>query len=287
MESRESPFRTSDNLGETCIGMMATPSLALLLCTVFCTSGARPSVRADRGLSIRPLNRLGARFRAMRRVRCRSSFLSPEEMAEVERLRQQMQQELGGGNEDLFQKAEKEERISEDDWQQLISERANEREANRKKMSYSSAPASMGSVRDIEQFQKIGRRRGINDGIPTASEDDILELLAAQQDASTEENQKLLIDVRDPDETASSMLAGAVNLPLGEIETALKLTSQEFEEKYGFPKIKNGDEIILYCQSGIRAGRSAMLLGRNGVGGVRIFEKNLISCKLERTYFDD
>ncbi len=58
-----------------------------------------------------------------------------------------------------------------------------------------------------------------------------------------------MIDVRNRTELNQyGQIEGSVNLPSHEIENALQLSENEFEEKYGFPKPKTDDrKIALSC----------------------------------------
>ncbi len=62
----------------------------------------------------------------------------------------------------------------------------------------------------------------------------------------------IILDVRDPDEAMHGMLAGAVNIPVNELETRIG----------ELPKDK---EIIPYCETGIRAGMAYDILEKNGL----------------------
>ena len=62
----------------------------------------------------------------------------------------------------------------------------------------------------------------------------------------------LLADVREPGEYRRGHLAGAVNLPLSEIEIVLRR----------FPN--RGMPIYVYCRSGKRSGEAAAYLRRHG-----------------------
>jgi rhodanese-related sulfurtransferase len=70
--------------------------------------------------------------------------------------------------------------------------------------------------------------------------------LAGQRSPDT-----IILDVRDPDEAMYGMLVGAVNIPVNELETRIG----------ELPKDK---EIILYCETGIRAGMAYDILEKNG-----------------------
>jgi len=61
-----------------------------------------------------------------------------------------------------------------------------------------------------------------------------------------------LLDVREPFETASGILEGALQIPLREL-------SARWEE------LKSADEIVCYCAAGARSYNAAMLLRKNGL----------------------
>ncbi|XP_073697481.1 thiosulfate:glutathione sulfurtransferase-like [Garra rufa] len=63
-----------------------------------------------------------------------------------------------------------------------------------------------------------------------------------------------LFDVREPDELEAGFIPGATNIPLGDVEQALKLSPDQFRERYGVPKPGLEDSgFVLYCQRGIRS----------------------------------
>ena len=61
-----------------------------------------------------------------------------------------------------------------------------------------------------------------------------------------------LVDVREPFETDTGTLAGALLIPLRELST-------RWEE------LKDADEIVCYCAAGARSYNAAMLLRKNGL----------------------
>ncbi|XP_042613230.1 thiosulfate sulfurtransferase/rhodanese-like domain-containing protein 1 [Cyprinus carpio] len=63
-----------------------------------------------------------------------------------------------------------------------------------------------------------------------------------------------LFDVREPDELEAGFIPGATNIPLGDVEQALRLNPDQFRERYGVPKPGLEDsDFVLYCQRGIRS----------------------------------
>lgn len=65
-----------------------------------------------------------------------------------------------------------------------------------------------------------------------------------------------LIDVREPNEFASGHVAGAVSLPLSELERIGELVEDR------------SAPIFLYCASGVRSARAAAKLRRRGYANV-------------------
>ena len=61
-----------------------------------------------------------------------------------------------------------------------------------------------------------------------------------------------LLDVREPFETATGIIPGAIQIPLREL-------SVRWEE------LKTADEIVCYCAAGARSYNAAMLLRKNGL----------------------
>uniref|UniRef100_A0A8C8STD3 Rhodanese domain-containing protein n=1 Tax=Pelusios castaneus TaxID=367368 RepID=A0A8C8STD3_9SAUR len=86
-----------------------------------------------------------------------------------------------------------------------------------------------------------------------------------------------VIDVRLPEEVANGHIASSVNIPVAEIEEALKMDPETFKIKYGVDKPKKDDEnLIFHCQMGRRGAQAteiAMILGytkaRNYAGGYK------------------
>ncbi len=60
-----------------------------------------------------------------------------------------------------------------------------------------------------------------------------------------------LIDVREPNEFDSGHILGARNIPLSQLKTRMK-------------EIRTDQPVYLYCQSGARSGRAALILNKAG-----------------------
>ncbi len=65
----------------------------------------------------------------------------------------------------------------------------------------------------------------------------------------------LLLDVRTPAEYASVQVPGSVHIPLNELSSRLN-------------ELDGKENIIVYCQSGMRAGQAKRILQSNGHNGV-------------------
>ncbi|CAM2112731.1 thiosulfate:glutathione sulfurtransferase [Caretta caretta] len=86
-----------------------------------------------------------------------------------------------------------------------------------------------------------------------------------------------IIDVRLPGEVANGHIANSVNIPVAEVEEALKMDPETFKMKYGVDKPRMDDEnLIFHCQMGRRGAQAteiAMTLGyakaRNYAGGYK------------------
>ncbi|XP_078087994.1 thiosulfate:glutathione sulfurtransferase [Mustelus asterias] len=63
-----------------------------------------------------------------------------------------------------------------------------------------------------------------------------------------------LYDVRQPEEVAEGKIPTSVNIPLGQVEVALKMDAGPFQETYNSQKPKKEDpNIVFHCQTGIRS----------------------------------
>ncbi|EDV42396.2 uncharacterized protein Dana_GF17037 [Drosophila ananassae] len=79
------------------------------------------------------------------------------------------------------------------------------------------------------------------------------------------EPQKLLIDVREPDELKETgQIPSSINIPLGVVSQELATSEQAFKSKYGRDKPKPDTEIIFHCKIGrrsLKAAEAATALG--------------------------
>ncbi|XP_075971411.1 rhodanese domain-containing protein CG4456-like isoform X2 [Anticarsia gemmatalis] len=81
------------------------------------------------------------------------------------------------------------------------------------------------------------------------------------------EPRKVIIDVRDPDEiNTTGKIPSSINIPLGNVNTGLSMSDDEFRKHYKQNKPSADDELIFYCRSGRRATEAldqALKLGYN------------------------
>ncbi|XP_019711825.1 thiosulfate sulfurtransferase/rhodanese-like domain-containing protein 3 [Hippocampus comes] len=64
----------------------------------------------------------------------------------------------------------------------------------------------------------------------------------------------VIIDVREPWELREyGSIPGSINIPLGQVNTALQLDPEEFNEKYGGEIPQKIDNIVFTCLAGIRS----------------------------------
>ncbi|CAB1423513.1 unnamed protein product [Pleuronectes platessa] len=67
----------------------------------------------------------------------------------------------------------------------------------------------------------------------------------------------VVIDVREPWELREyGFIPGAINIPLGQVNTALQLVPDDFREKYGGEMPEQTDNIVFTCLAGIRSERA-------------------------------
>lgn len=69
----------------------------------------------------------------------------------------------------------------------------------------------------------------------------------------------VLVDVREPAEFKAGHIPGAINIPVKSTPGALHLSAEEFEGTFGFPKPNINDELVFYCQAGVRSAKAQSL----------------------------
>ncbi|XP_066558602.1 thiosulfate sulfurtransferase/rhodanese-like domain-containing protein 3 [Amia ocellicauda] len=96
--------------------------------------------------------------------------------------------------------------------------------------------------------QRLSRRYStVSESSPDVSYEKLKQLLADKTSA-------VVIDVREPWELREyGQIPGAINVPLGQVDAALKLDPDEFKEKYGSYMPSQSDNIIFSCLAGVRS----------------------------------
>jgi rhodanese-related sulfurtransferase len=71
----------------------------------------------------------------------------------------------------------------------------------------------------------------------------------------------LIVDVREAVElTEKGSVPGTLNLPLGNIASAFALSKEDFVKCHGVEKPNPDDQIVMFCQIGIRSNSAAEIL---------------------------
>ncbi|XP_074550084.1 thiosulfate:glutathione sulfurtransferase [Halichoeres trimaculatus] len=82
-----------------------------------------------------------------------------------------------------------------------------------------------------------------------------------------------LFDVRNPDEYQAGHIPDSVNIPLGNLEDSLKLSPQNFEQKYKVKAPgKEDDNLVFYCRSGNRSSTAVKIAHQLGFKRVRHYK---------------
>ncbi|EXJ70961.1 uncharacterized protein A1O5_05954 [Cladophialophora psammophila CBS 110553] len=86
--------------------------------------------------------------------------------------------------------------------------------------------------------------------------------------ASSPDPNRIIIDVREPSELKSTgKIPGSRNLPIKSAADGFFLGPEEFEERFGWEKPSQDDEVIFYCKAGVRSQAAARLAGQADFGG--------------------
>jgi rhodanese-related sulfurtransferase len=79
---------------------------------------------------------------------------------------------------------------------------------------------------------------------------------------------RILIDVRETSELQSTgKIPSAQNLPVSTSADGFFLEAEEFEERFGFTKPGEEDEVVFYCKAGVRSRAAAQIAIQAGFGG--------------------
>ncbi|XP_059474856.1 thiosulfate sulfurtransferase/rhodanese-like domain-containing protein 3 [Neocloeon triangulifer] len=95
------------------------------------------------------------------------------------------------------------------------------------------------------------------------SYDDIIDLKA--------KDQIVLVDVREPKEIQETgKLPGSIHIPLGELQQALQLPSEEFKSKYeGADQPDKTSDLVFSCRGGVRSRKAMAAAQEIGFANVR------------------
>ncbi|KPA77727.1 putative mitochondrial hypothetical protein [Leptomonas pyrrhocoris] len=80
-----------------------------------------------------------------------------------------------------------------------------------------------------------------------------------------------ILDVRGVDEVAAGAIPCSVNVPLDQLEAALKLSTEDFANKYHAAKPSKADHVVTYCLRGGRAEKAASALTADGYANVDVY----------------
>lgn len=87
------------------------------------------------------------------------------------------------------------------------------------------------------------------------------------------EPQKLLIDVREPEELKETgQIPSSINIPLGIVSQELAVSDQVFKSRYGRDKPKADTEIVFHCKIGKRSLKAAEAASALGFKNVKNYE---------------
>ncbi|KAJ9636705.1 hypothetical protein H2199_007699 [Coniosporium tulheliwenetii] len=74
----------------------------------------------------------------------------------------------------------------------------------------------------------------------------------------------VLIDVREPSEYEAGYIPTALNIPISSQPDALFLSSEEFQDRFGFIKPPPQKTLVFYCKAGVRSSAAAQLALQHG-----------------------
>nr|ALS04300.1 endoplasmic reticulum protein [Acartia pacifica] len=93
-----------------------------------------------------------------------------------------------------------------------------------------------------------------------------------QVKTASEDGSSVILDVRNPDEFAAGHIPSAVNVPLGELQEALGLAADKFQEKYKAALPGKEAAVICHCKMGGRAAKGCDVMKEAGFTNVQIYK---------------
>ncbi|CAB4252679.1 similar to Saccharomyces cerevisiae YOR286W RDL2 Protein with rhodanese activity [Maudiozyma barnettii] len=83
---------------------------------------------------------------------------------------------------------------------------------------------------------------------------------------------KILVDVREPEEHLEYAIPTSVNIPVNTAPGALGLLAEEFQKMFNFGKPETSKELVFYCKSGTRAKAAEELARSYGYQNTGIYQ---------------
>lgn len=83
-------------------------------------------------------------------------------------------------------------------------------------------------------------------------------------DENGREDPHFIVDVREPYEWERGAIPSSINIPFKSSPEALAMSEKDFFKKFGFDKPELYEEVIFYCQTGIRSTAAAEFAKANG-----------------------
>ncbi|KAI9297282.1 Rhodanese-like protein [Neoconidiobolus thromboides FSU 785] len=108
------------------------------------------------------------------------------------------------------------------------------------------------------------------------------ELLKLIQSDSKKTKDFTLIDVREKQERLEGAIPNSKWLPLGELESALKLDPHDFKAKYKFEKFETDKPVIFHCRSGVRSGKAQDIAIQLGYKNARNYKGSWLEFSKEK-----
>ncbi|XP_026226056.1 thiosulfate sulfurtransferase/rhodanese-like domain-containing protein 3 [Anabas testudineus] len=122
---------------------------------------------------------------------------------------------------------------------------------NRSVLSGTSLPVGRSSVCSLVNTHRSCKKlllRRFSSAPPSTevSYEQLKQLLASRK--------AVVVDVREPWELREyGFIPGSINVPLGQVNTALQLCPEDFKEKYGGEMPQQTDNIVFTCLAGVRS----------------------------------
>ncbi|XP_035479831.2 thiosulfate sulfurtransferase/rhodanese-like domain-containing protein 3 [Scophthalmus maximus] len=118
----------------------------------------------------------------------------------------------------------------------------------------SSVPGGRSSVSSFDDTQPRRRTTDLLQCSRFASAPPSTDVTYEQLKRLLAERTAVVVDVREPWELREyGVIPGSINIPLGQVNTALQLGPDEFKEKYGGEMPEQTDNIVFTCLAGFRS----------------------------------